>query len=197
MGWENMKGSCTGFCSTVDWWEQQSDSFKSELRELITINNYRPGAFQANEEKEQQHFYKNNQSPIENGEIPLIIKSPGGIEGVHLPATTFQHFKGMSKEESKKLYDFIWAGVMAKEYCYEHWYQSDKDILCFDNSITLHNRKVESVEQSMNRVGYRIQYDYSNLVDDYQPYYQEEFNQQRTNRMNLMKIATAGIESGV
>lgn len=193
MGWENMRGSCTGFCTTVDWWESQSESFKSELRELITVNNYRPGAFQANEEKEQQHFYKNNQSPIKDGEIPLIIRSPGGIEGIHLPATTFQYFKGMSVEDSKKLYNHIWNGVMAKEYCYEHWYESDRDILCFDNSITLHNRKVESVDKSMNRVGYRIQYDYSNLVDEYEPYYQEEFNQQRQNRMELMRIATEGM----
>lgn len=193
MGWENMKGSCTGFCTTVDWWESQSEGFRSELRDLITVNNYRPGAFQANEEKEQQHFYKNNQSPIENGEIPLIIKSPGGIEGVHLPATTFQHFKGMSTDESKKLYNRIWNGVMAEEYRYEHWYQSDRDILCFDNSITLHNRRVEDVEKSMNRVGYRIQYDYSGLVDNYEPYYQPEFNQKREERIQLFELATAGM----
>jgi alpha-ketoglutarate-dependent taurine dioxygenase len=194
MGWENMKGSCTGFCTTVDWWERQTDSFRSEVRELISVNNYNPGSFQANEEQDQQQFYRNNQAPIPNGEIPLVIKSAGGIEGLHLPATTFQHFKGMSREESKKLYDLIWAGVMEKEYCYEHWYQNDKDILCFDNSITLHNRKVEDEERSRNRVGYRVQYDYTKLVDDYRPFAQEQYNLQRDDRMRLMKIATQGME---
>lgn len=194
MGWENMRGSCTGFCTTADWWEKQTESFRSEVRELVTVNNYIPGTFQANEEKEQQHFYKNNQSPITDSEIPLIIKSPGGIEGIHLPATTFQKFKGMSVEESKKLYNYMWDGVMVDEYRFEHWYQSDKDILCFDNSITLHNRRVESEEKSRNRVGYRIQFDYSNLVNYYQPYYQDEFNVQRTDRMNLIKIATADVQ---
>ena len=194
MGWENMKGSCTGFCTTVDWWEQQTDSLKSELRELISVNNYNPGSFQANEEKDQQQFYRNNQSPIVNGEIPLIIKSPGGIEGIHLTATTFQYFKGMGREESKKLYDHIWAGVMQKEYCYEHWYQSDKDILCFDNSITLHNRKVEDEERSINRVGYRIQYDYTKLASEYRPFYQDQFNDKRKERMDMMKVATAGLQ---
>ena len=193
MGWENMIGSCTGFCTTVDWWEKQTESVKSELRELISVNNYNPGSFQANEEPDQQQFYKNNQSPIPNGEIPLIIHSPGGIEGVHLPATTFQHFKGMSKEDSKKLYDHIWNGVMAEEYRYDHWYKSDKDILCFDNSITLHNRRVENEEVSRNRVGLRVQYDYTNLVSEYNPFRQEEFNVQRHNRIALMKKATEGM----
>jgi len=193
MGWENMKGSCTGFCTTVDWWEAQTEGFRSELRELITINNYKPGSFQANEEKDQQHFYKNNQSPIPNGEIPLIIKSPGGIEGIHLPATTFQYFKGMSKEESKKLYDHIWTGIMDEQYRYEHWYQSDKNILCFDNSITLHNRRIEDEEISRNRVGYRIQFDYSKLVENYHPFYQDIYNTQRQSRMEILKFATEGM----
>lgn len=193
MGWENMIGSCTGFCTTVDWWEAQPESFRSEMRELITVNNYIPGSVQANEDPEQQQFYKNNQAPVADGEIPLIIKSPGGIEGIHIPATTFQNFKGMSIDESRRLYEHIYHGCMADQYRYEHWYQSDKDILCFDNSITLHNRRVESEEKSRNRVGYRVQFDYNRLMGEYRPFYQEEFNQQRLDRINMMKIATEGI----
>jgi hypothetical protein len=99
----------------------------------------------------------------------------------------------MSVEESKKLYDLIWNGVMAEQYRYEHWYQSDKDILCFDNSITLHNRRVENEEISRNRVGYRIQFDYSNIVDDYNPFYQDIYNAQRQSRMEILKIAVEGM----
>ena len=73
--------------------------------------------------------------PIPNGEIPLIITSPGGIEGVHLPAVSFDYFKGMSKEASKKLYDQIWSEIITDKNIYEHWYKNDKDILIFCEKI--------------------------------------------------------------
>jgi len=194
MGWEDMVGSCTGFCTTVDWWEKQTESFRGELRELVTVNNYKPRSLNPVLKEQQEQFYKNNMCPIPNGEIPLIIRSPGGIEGVHLPATTFDHFKGMGKEESKKLYDKIWTEILTTEYTYEHWYKSNKDILIFDNSITLHNRKIENDGMLPNRVGYRIQFDYDKLAPDYTPFYQDQFNMQRQERMEIMKLATEGIE---
>jgi len=194
MGWESMGGSCTGFATTSDWFEKQSESFKSELRELITVNNYRPASLNPVIKEEQEQFYKNNMCPVSNGEIPLIICSPGGIEGVHLPATTFDHFKGMGKEESQALYDRIWEGIIQPEYVYEHWYKNNKDILIFDNSITLHNRRIEQDGVSPNRVGLRIQYDYDKLVGEYLPFAQTPFNLQRQERMHLMKVATQGMK---
>lgn len=194
MGWESMKRSCTGFCTTVDWWESQTESFRNEVRELITVNNYRPASLNPVIKEQQEQFYKNNMCPVPNGEIPLVIRSPGGIEGLHLPATTFDYFKGMSKEESERLYRYIWDGVTQSQYVYEHWYQNDKDILLFDNSITLHNRKIENNGVSPDRVGLRVQFDYNHLVPEYLPFYQDQFNTQRQHRMSLMARATEGLE---
>jgi hypothetical protein len=70
----------------------------------------------------------------------------------------------------------------------------EKDILIFDNSITLHNRKIENDGMLPNRVGYRIQFDYDKLAPDYTPFYQDQFNMQRQERMEIMKLATEGIE---
>lgn len=194
MGWQSMTGSCTGFCTTTDWFEKQTESFKSELRELITVNNYKPANLNPVLKEEQEQFYKNNMCPIPNGEIPLVIHSPGGIEGLHLPAVTFDYFKGMSRVESKKLYDHIWSEIVQPEYIYEHWYQSNKDILIFDNSITLHNRRIENNGVSPDRVGLRIQFDYDKIANVYQPFTQNQYNIQRNERMELMKIATTGLE---
>ena len=94
--------------------------------------------------------------------------------------------------ESKKLYDLIWNGIIQPEYTYEHWYQNNKDILIFDNSITLHNRRIEN-GVSPDRVALRIQYDYEKLVGNYCPFTQEQFNIQRQQRMSLMTTATAGM----
>jgi alpha-ketoglutarate-dependent taurine dioxygenase len=193
MGWEAMTGSCTGFATTVDWWEAQTEAFRSELRELITVNNYKSGSLNPILKEQQEQFYKNNMCPVPNGEIPLIIKSPGGIEGVHLPAVSFDYFKGMNREDSKKLYNRIWSEIFVSENIYEHWYKSDKDILIFDNSITLHNRRIENNGVSPDRVGLRIQFDYDKLVPKYNPFYQEHFTIQRQQKMDIMKIATEGL----
>ena len=53
--------------------------------------------------------------------------------------------------------------MFVEEYMYHHWYQHDKDILIFDNSITVHNRRLEQAN-APERVGYRIQFDYDNLI---------------------------------
>jgi len=194
MGYQEMIGSCTGFVTTADWFETQSESFKSELRELVTVNNYRPASLNPVINEEQEQFYKNNMCPIPNGELPLIIKSPGGIEGVHLPANTFDYFKGMSKKDSVNLYNKIWNGLLQPQYIYEHWYKNDNDILIFDNSITLHNRKIENNGISTNRVGLRIQFDYNHLVENYEPFmHNQQYNIQRQHRIDLMATATEGI----
>lgn len=194
MGYQEMIGSCTGFVTTADWFETQSESFKSELRELVTVNNYRPASLNPVIKEEQEQFYKNNMCPIPNGELPLIIKSPGGIEGVHLPATTFDYFKGMSKKDSVNLYNKIWNGLLQPQYIYEHWYKNDNDILVFDNSITLHNRKIENNGISANRVGLRVQFDYNHLVENYEPFiHNQQYNIQRQHRIDLMATATEGI----
>ena len=194
MGWESMIGSCTGFAITADWFQRQTESFKSELRELITINNYRALSLNPILKEEQEQFYKNNMCPIPNGEIPLIIKSPGGIEGVHLPATTFDGFKNMPRDQAFALYERITREILSPEYIYEHWYQNDKDILIFDNSITLHNRRIENDGILPNRVALRIQFDYDRLVNQYQPFLQDIYNIQRDERMTLMSKAVEGLE---
>lgn len=194
MGWESMIGSCTGFLVTADWFENQTESFKSELRELITVNNYKPLSLNPLLKEEQEQFYKNNMCPIPNGEIPLIIKSPGGIEGVHIPAVTFDGFVGMKRSEAFALYDRIWKEINDPKFIYEHWYQSDKDILIFDNSITLHNRRIENDGILPNRVALRVQFDYDHLAPDYRPFRQEHYNLQRQQRMEMMTKAVEGLE---
>ena len=44
LGYENVDQTATGFCTSPDWYEKQSESFRSELDEMIIIHNYRPMA---------------------------------------------------------------------------------------------------------------------------------------------------------
>lgn len=201
MGVENMIGSSTGFCTTVDWYEKQSESFKSELDEMVLVNNFRIThkpyddknrlflEKMMNYDETQRSYYRQNQCSTANAEFPLIIKSPGGIKGLHYSVITIDHIKGMSKSESDKLLTKISSEIFTEEYIYEHKYQSDTDLLIFDNSITQHNRSIEN-GSAPDRLGYRIQFDYNKLLEDkYNPFLQEEFQKQRDLDLEIFNYA--------
>ena len=194
MGWQHMKGSCTGFCTSADWYERQTDSFQKELDEMVVVHNYHRDRLQKHPIPDQETFYKNNSCPDDDMAVPLIIQSPGGIKGMHLGVNTFDYIDGMSKNDSDKLFAKIRYEMFADEFIYKHWYRSDKDILIFDNSITLHNREIET-GLAPERMGYRIQFDYDNLTGEkYQPFYQQEYNDIRNEKIRLLGVAMQGME---
>lgn len=194
MGVESMIGSCTGFVTTTDWYEAQSESFRSELDEMVVVHNYKPAMVNPVVVKDQEDFYKSFSCPHPDMEVPLIIKSPGGIKGIHLGVHVIDKIKGMSKEASDKIFKIIKDGIFVDQYIYKHWYKSNNDICIFDNSITLHNREIDG-ENLPERLGYRIQFDQDYVTGgDYTPYYQKEYNDQRIGRLRLLREAMAGME---
>jgi alpha-ketoglutarate-dependent taurine dioxygenase len=190
LGRESMTTSCTGFVTSVDWYEEQTESFRSELDEMIIIHNFKPLMIDPTQYvKSYEDFYKMNMCPNEDSRLPLIIKSPGGIKGVHLGINTFDKIDGMSKEESDKIFEYIEKTMFVPKYTYEHWYQQDNDMCIFDNSITLHNRKIKDDGHAPDRLAWRIQHDYDYIAGTYRPFFQEEFNIKREERMrDLLEI---------
>lgn len=179
MGYSGVVGSATGFLTTPDWYEEQSESFRSELDEMIIEHEFSPGRINPGLREEQDDIMYRNMCP-EPSEIPLIIKSPIGIKGLHYSINTISKIKGMSKEESDKVFDYINKTLFVDKYIYDHWYQQDNDICLFDNSITLHRR----LGGIANRLCYRIQYDYDKLVPkDVDRYFQEKYNNQYKERI--------------
>lgn len=174
LGGEYMIGSSTGFVQTVDYYESLSESFRSELDEMILVHKYIPGKVNSREleNKELSINLKYAFCAEDGAEVPLVMKSPGGIRGMHYTINTAAGIRGMSESESKKVFDIIDKGLFTDNYVFDHWYQQDNDLLLFDNSITLHRR----LPGNPNRLAYRIQYDYNNLLDSpWYPYYQQEF----------------------
>jgi alpha-ketoglutarate-dependent taurine dioxygenase len=195
MGWQSMIGSCTGFCTSTDWYEAQSESFRSELDEMIVVHNYKRDRLQHNPIPEQEAFYKNNSCPEDNMEVPLVITSPGGIKGLHLGINTADYIKGMPKAESDKFWEKIRKEIFVDKYIYKHWYKSDKDICMFDNSITVHNREIDGNGELPQRCGLRIQFDYDYLTGKpWAPFAQDEYNKLRFEKIRLLNIAMEGME---
>jgi len=102
----------------------------------------------------------------------LVIKSPGGIKGLHYPLNTAYGIRGTIKTEADKIFAKINKELIVDRHIYDHWYQNDDDLLLFDNSITLH-RRLRTVP---GRLAYRLQHDYNELQNEpWQPYFQPEF----------------------
>jgi alpha-ketoglutarate-dependent taurine dioxygenase len=178
LGGVNMVGSCTGFLQTADYYESLSDSFRSELDEMVLIHAYRLGGVNERE-KEDPSFerdIKMSMCPQDGAETPLVITSPGGIKGFRYTMNTASGIKGMSKSDSDKIFAELDKHLINSTNVFDHWYQQDNDLLLFDNSITQHRR----LGGHPDRVAYRYQYYPKNIMDSqWQPYdnplYAEEY----------------------
>lgn len=183
LGSESMVGTSTGFLTTTDYYESVSESFRSELDEMVLLHKFTEGKINPGLRQEQDLVMYKNMCPVDNTRIPLVIQSPAGIKGLHYSINTIHKIDGMSDKESDALLDKINKELFVEKYTYDHWYQQDNDLLLFDNSITLH-RRLGSVT---NRLAYRIQHDYTNLQDGpYMPYFQNEFINEYTEQITQM-----------
>lgn len=166
-GNNDMIGSATGFLQTVDYYESVSESFRSELDEMVLLHKYKPGAINEAEVNHDGMRYQMHMGfcPEDDAEVPAVCVSPGGARGLHWGVNTAYKIKGMSQSESDKLFDTINKELFVDEYIYDHHYKHDSDMLMFDNSVCLH-RRLGGIPK---RKAYRIQYEPSNLMDE--PYY--------------------------
>lgn len=172
LGSQNVVGSATGFLTTTDYYENVSESFRSELDDMILVHRFTPGKINPGLRKEQDVVMHKNMCPEDDIEIPMVIQSPGGIKGLHYPINTAYLIKGLSKEESDKVFESINKELFVDDYIYDHYYQNENDLLLFDNSITLH-RRLGDVDK---RLCYRIQHHYTNVQSSpWQPYFQQPF----------------------
>lgn len=184
---ECVVGSSTGFLQTADYYESISEAFRSELNEMVLLHRFIPGKLNPGL---RDNLARTNMCPVDDTEIPMVIQSPGGIKGLHYPVNTVHGVRGMSKNDSDKVFEEINKHLFVDEYIFDHWYKNEGDLLLFDNSITVHRR----LGNVPNRMGYRIQHDYSKLQDDFwQPYFQKEFAD-RYEALITDLVTTMGIE---
>lgn len=187
---EGMTASATGFLTTPDYYESVSNSFRSELDEMVLLHRFTPGKINPGLRLEQDEVMHANMCPVDDTEIPIVMRSPGGIVGLHYSVNTIYSIKGMSKAESDSVFSEINKGLFVEKYTYDHWYKSNGDFCLFDNSITLHRR----LGDTTNRLAYRVQHDYSNLQKDFwQPYLKEEYARRYEDEI-IDFVTTSGIK---
>lgn len=186
----NVVGSATGFVTTVDYYQSVSNSFRSELNDMILIHKFTPGKINPGLGVEQDAIMNLNMCP-EDSEVPMVIKSPGGLTGLHYSVNTVYSIKGTTKQESDQVFKAIDQALFTDKYIYDHWYKNNHDLLLFDNSITLHRR----LGDIKGRLCYRIAHDYTNLQESYyQPYHQPEFQRRYAKQIRTI-VKTLGISN--
>ena len=174
LGAENMTNSATGFMVTTPYYYSVSDSFRSELDEMVLIHNFVPGRINPGLNEPQDNLMYKNMCPDPDTEIPLVIQSPAGIKGLHYSFNTVTGIKGMSNSEAEKILTEIKKGL--EKYTYDYWWENDDDLLIFDNSIVQHRR----LGDTTNRLCHRYQFDYTYLQynvtkQNYIPYFQDPY----------------------
>lgn len=183
LGVQGMTKSCTGFMVTTDYYYSVSDSFRSELDEMILIHNFTPGRINPGLNEPQDNLMYKNMAPDPDTEIPMVIQSPGGIKGLHYSFNTVTGIKGMSDKEAEKVLSKIRKELTKEKYIYDYWYENDDDLCIFDNSIVQHRR----LGDTSNRLCLRYQFDYTYLQEQpYQPYLQEPYIDRYIDRMTLI-----------
>lgn len=191
LGSEHMIGSATGFLTTPDYYESVSNAFRSELDEMVLLHRFTPGKMNPGLRVEQDEVMHANMCPVDDAEMPMVMRSPGGIIGLHYSIHTVHSIKGMTKAESDAVFAEIDKELFTPQYTYDHWYQSNNDFCLFDNSITLHRR----LGETKNRMCYRVQHDYSNLQDGFwQPYLTEPFMSEYVDEIKYY-VALANIKN--
>jgi hypothetical protein len=163
-GATNMSASATSFVQTADWYENQTESFKSELNELVAICVRNPSLITPTATKEDLALATNLRPDVMR--IPLVFDSPGKIRGLHYNLYMTK-FEGMSQEDSDKILNKIKSEIFAPENEFPWWWSNNHEWLLFDNTITLHRRifqeGIDARSRLNERVGYRISSDYAGL----------------------------------
>lgn len=164
LGWEAMEGSATCFVQTVDLYESLSESFRSELDEMVLVHKYIPGNVNENEltDPNLALHVKMAFCPVDDSETPLVCTSPGGRRGLRYTVNTRAHIKGMTEQQAQSVFNELDRLVFDKKWIYNHWYEPGRrDLCCFDNSVTLHKR-IGGLE---DRKAFRQQFDLSPCLD--------------------------------
>ena len=185
LGVENVQKSATGFMVTTPYYYGVSDSFRSELDEMVLIHNFMPGKINPGLNSPQDNLMYRNMCPDPDTEIPLVIQSPAGVKGLHYSFNTVTGIKGMSNSEAEKVLAEIRKGL--QQYTYDYWWENDDDLLIFDNSIVQHRR----LGDTSNRLCHRYQFDYTYLQyavtkKPYVPYFKEPYISRYKKKMDMI-----------
>jgi alpha-ketoglutarate-dependent taurine dioxygenase len=165
LGWDHMQGSSTGFVQTVDLYESLSSSLRSELDDMVLVHKFTPGRINDNELEDSELALHTRYAfcPEDGMETPLVCQAPNGRKGLRYTVNSKSHIKDLDPKKTQELFDYLDKLIFTESNIFDHFYpgHDQKDLLLFDNSVTLHRR----LAGHPDRKAYRLQFDLSPLLD--------------------------------
>lgn len=162
LGWQHMKGSCTSFVQTVDLYESIPDSLRRELDDMVLVHRYQKGRINEAElyDDDLALHMRMGWCPVDEAETPMVCSAPNGRRGLRYSINTRYKIKGASEQESQQTFDHLESLLFDPRWICDHHYETDHDMIWFDNSVTLHRR----LGGHKNRKAFRQQFDVSPLL---------------------------------
>lgn len=191
LGWEHMEGSSTGFVQTIDLYENISESFRSELNDMVLVHEYVPGRINENELTNSTLALHMQMAfcPTNGAETPLVCTAPNGRKGLHYSVNSRARIKGMSDSDTQALFDQLDKLVFDTKNIYDHQYAlGRRDLVIFDNSVTLHRR----LGGHQDRKAFRMQFDVSPIMGhpwnpwQHMPKYDQLYQTELADLVNLV-----------
>ena len=133
------ENSQTSFLCTAPAYEALNHDDRSMVDELVTVWAWDGGTMAPELIPSQMEIVRYNMVPMSGMECALVDRTASGRKGIRFPSHCFSHFRGMTKTESRRFADHLWARIDRPEHVYTHdWV--DGEIMFFDQNITLHAR---------------------------------------------------------
>ena len=185
-GVQGVTTSATCFVQTSDWYDGLTESFRSELNELVA--EYDLSIMQPNLTDNDRRIVAEHYKASDAKKTPLVVRSPGGHTGVRY-AFIASKFEGMSKDDSAKIISEIKKALYNEKYRYDYWWEHDQgDLLIIDNSVTMHQRifkdNLDYKTELSKRNIYRSVADVTGHIH-YDPYLIKEYSNLRQEQIKL------------
>lgn len=199
-GAEAMTESSTSFFQTVDWYNEQTESFKSELDELICLCDYDPTRLFPTGRTGDIKLVTVTNNNGDDFRAPLVITSPGGYKGLRF-GNFVSGFANIPQKDSDRIKSILEKQFLHSNLEYDFWWPNDRgDMALWDNSIVMHRRKLTKkyqdydklCERLSQRICYRFSGDYTGY-ENYNCYSQPEFYEKR--QKTIDKILTGSWEN--
>ena len=151
------ENSQTSFLCTAPAYEALNHDDRTMVDELVSVWGWDGGNMCPDIDPWHLEIIRYNMVPLDGMETRLLDQTVTGRMGVHFPSHCFTHFKGMSRAESAKAKDHLWAHFGKPEYAYVHDWQ-DGEIVFMDQQITLHARPTNIVDSHSRTMCRMISY---------------------------------------
>ena len=153
-GAEGTKGSKTSWINMIEAYNDLSEDFKEEIKDIKVYCGYKQGSY-SDSPFFVEHINKDNP-------INLVHTNDAGKVGLFFPFLQIFEFEGEANNKFDDLMNRLKDHVLQEKYAYHHYWE-DGDVVLAEQWLGIHKRWY--FEDMDKRILHRIALDYSNVYN--------------------------------